>query len=191
MASSARGAIVNIPGLRQSVNEYLAGIEDLTRQELVWGAVVQEPSPWLQHQGVVTRAVVLVDQHVRERRAGLVCVSPIDVVLDEARALVLQPDVVFVSHERAGILRNQVWGAPDLVVEVESPGTRRRDRTLKLRWYRQYGVREYWLIDPQEAVVTVMALDGERVRRRRFQGNRRLVSPLLPGFHETAAAFFE
>lgn len=128
--------MVMIPG-RQSVNEYLAGFEDLRRQELVWGAVVvQEPSPRLRHQAIVTRAVVLLDQHVRERRAGLVCVSPIDVVLDEARALVLQPDVVFVSHERAGILRNQLWGAPDLVVEVESPGTRRRDRTQKLRWYR-------------------------------------------------------
>lgn len=182
--------MVMIPG-RQSVNEYLAGIEDLTRQELVWGALVQEPSPLLRHQAIVTRAVVLLDQHVRERRAGLVCVSPIDVVLDEAKALVLQPDVVFVSHERAGILRNQVWGAPDLVVEVESPGTRRRDRTLKLRWYRQYGVREYWLIDPVAATITVMALDGARVRRRRFRGARQIESPLLPGFHEAAAAFFE
>lgn len=182
--------MVMIPG-RQSVNEYLAGIEDLTRQELVWGAVVQEPSPLLRHQAIVTRTVVLLDQHVREQRAGLVCVSPIDVVLDEARALVLQPDVVFVSHERAGILRNQVWGAPDLVVEVESPGTRRRDRTLKLRWYRKYGVREYWLIDPHETAVTVIGLEGQRVRRRRFRGAGRIESPLLPGFREAAAAFFE
>lgn len=173
------------------MNEYLAGDEAMTRQGLIWGSVLREPAPAYAHQAIVTRVVILLDQHARERRAGLVCVSPLDVVLDEARALVVQPDVVFISHERAGILRQQVWGAPDLVVEVESPGTRRRDRTDKLRWYRRYGVREYWLIDPTALTVAVMALDGPRVRRRLFRGSRRLQSGVLPEFRETASAFFE
>jgi Uma2 family endonuclease len=140
---------------------------------------------------VVTRVVALLDLHVRGLDLGRVYVSPIDVVLDPGQALILQPDVIFVAHERSAIVRQQVWGAPDLVVEVESIGTRRRDRTSKLRWYRQYGAREYWLIDPRERAVTVIELDGARLRRRRIRGLRRVVSAVLPGFRETAASFFE
>lgn len=58
------------------------------------------------------------------------CVAPLDVVLDETAALVVQPDVVFISRDRLGIIRNQVWGAPDLVVEVASLGTAERDRSF-------------------------------------------------------------
>lgn len=176
---------------QQTVNEYLAGEETLTRQGLIWGSIVREPAPTYAHQAIVTRAVVLLSDHVREHRAGLVCVSPLDVVLDEKRALVVQPDVVFISNERAAILRNQVWGAPDLVVEVESPSTRRRDRTAKRGWYRRYGVREYWLIDPIAATVTVVELERARSTRRQFQGQRLLRSAVLPGLHIPAAAFFE
>lgn len=175
----------------KTVNEYLAGEETLTRQGLIWGAILREPAPGYQHQAIVTRAVILLDEHVREHRAGLVCVSPLDVVLDEQRALVVQPDVVFISNERAPILRQQVWGAPDLVVEVESPSTRRRDRTAKRGWYRRYGVREYWLIDPIAATVTVVGLERARSTRQRFHGRRPVRSTVLPELCIPAAAFFE
>lgn len=175
----------------QTVNEYLAGEESLTRQGLIWGAVLREPAPGYVHQAIVTRAVVLLSDHAREHKAGLVCVSPLDVVLDETRALVVQPDVVFISNERAAILRNQVWGAPDLVVEVESPSTRHRDRTAKRGWYRRYGVREYWLIDPIAETVTVVGLESARSTRRQFHGQRLLRSAVLPGLRIPAAAFFE
>ena len=173
------------------MNEYLAGAEELTRQELVWGTLVREPAPSYPHQAVVTRALILLERHVREQRAGLVCVSPLDVVLDADRALVVQPDVVFVSHDRAKVLGNQMWGAPDLVVEVESPGTRRRDRTLKLGWYRQYGVREYWLVDPIAVTVTVMVLDRPDVERHTYSDDQPVRSRVLPMFEEKASAFFE
>ena len=64
---------------------------------------------------------------------GRVAIAPVDVILDRERALVLQPDVLFVATERLGIIRDQVWGAPDLVVEVMSPGTEQRDRTREAR----------------------------------------------------------
>lgn len=176
---------------QKTVNEYLAGEETLNRQGLIWGAVLHEPAPGYTHQAIVTRAVVLLDEHVREHRAGLVCVSPLDVVLDEQRALVVQPDLVFISNDRAAILRQQVWGAPDLVVEVESPSTRRRDRTAKRAWYRRYGVREYWLIDPIAETVTVVGLEAARSTRRQFHGQRPLRSAVLPALHTPAAAFFE
>jgi len=64
------------------------------------------------------------------------------VVLDRERALIVQPDVLFVAHDRLSIIRDQVWGAPDLVAEVLSIGTEAHDRIDKVAWYRQYGVRE-------------------------------------------------
>ena len=129
--------------VRRSTSEYLSGAEQLRRQELVWGFVREPPAPRYGHQSIVTRTIVLLDQHVRSGGLGRVCVSPIDVVLDAQKDLVLQPDVIFVSNDNAAIVRDQIWGPPDLVIEVESLGTRRRDRTFKLRWYRKYGVREY------------------------------------------------
>lgn len=176
---------------QQTVNEYLAGEETLNRQGLIWGSVLNEPAPNYTHQAIVTRVVVLLDEHVRAHQAGLVCVSPLDVILDEKRALVVQPDLLFISNERVTILRNQVWGAPDLVVEVESPSTRRRDRTAKRVWYRRYGVREYWLIDPIAETVTVVGLEAARSTRRQFHGQRPLRSTVLPELRIPAAAFFE
>jgi Uma2 family endonuclease len=177
---------------RRSTVDYLSGAEELRRQELVWGFVREPPAPFYGHQSIITRTIVLLDQHVRSGGLGRVCVSPIDVVLDAQKALVLQPDVIFVSNANAAIVRDQIWGAPDLVIEVESSGTRRRDRTLKLRWYRKYGVREYWLIDPRGAVITIMALnDGVRVRRQRFRGSQVVRSAVLGELPVPASAFFE
>jgi Uma2 family endonuclease len=92
---------------------------------------------------------------VELKRCGHVGIAPLDVVLDATRALIVQPDVLFVAEERSSIIRNQVWGAPDLVVEVLSPGSAAHDRGEKLDWYRQYGVRECWLVDPVGPHVTV------------------------------------
>src|SRR5262245_23203691 len=98
---------------RQTVNSYLSGPEQIRRTELVWGIVREPPAPKYGHQSVVTRAVVLLGQHVREHASGRVCVSPVDVVLDAAKALVVQPDIVFVSNARLEIVRDQIWGGPD------------------------------------------------------------------------------
>ena len=75
-------------------------------------------------------------------------IAPLDVVLSDDD-VVLQPDIVFVSNERRSIIRKglNVQGAPDLVVEVLSPSTAQRDRTIKRERYARFGVREYWIAD--------------------------------------------
>jgi Uma2 family endonuclease len=177
---------------RQTASEYLSGPEELRRQELVWGVVREPPAPFCDHQSVVTRATVLLDTHVRTHNLGRVLVSPVDVVLDDRKALIVQPDVVFVSNARASLVRDRIWGPPDLVVEILSVGMRRRDITDKRQWYRRYGVREYWVIDPLSGEVAVMPFSAEgRPRRRGFRGRQRVRSAALPEFDATAAAFFE
>ena len=86
--------------------------------------------------------------------------APTDVVLSPES--VVQPDILFVSNERRGIITEaNVSGAPDLVVEILSPSTAERDRELKLTLYARYGVREYWIVDPDDETVEVMELGAE------------------------------
>ncbi len=176
--------------LKMTTDEYLAGPEAMIRRELVWGVVREPPSPFRKHQGVVTQATVLLFEHVLDRKLGRVYVSPLDVVFDRKNALVLQPDVMFVSHERRGILTDCVEGPPDLVVEVISEGSRHYDRVAKLQWYRQYGVREYWVIDPEAQEIEVIHLESEPLQRQTHRGNDAVRSAVLPDFEETAADFF-
>jgi Uma2 family endonuclease len=176
---------------RLSVEEYLSGIEDLRRRELVWGVVREPPAPRFGHQSVVTRTTVILEPHVRSFELGQVCVSPIDVILDKERGLVVQPDVIFVSNERRSIIRGQVWGAPDLVIEVASRRTAVHDRTVKLRWYRRYGVRECWLVDPRARSIIVVNLEVTGRRSvGRFRGEQLVKSNVLPRLDVEASAFF-
>jgi Uma2 family endonuclease len=142
-------------------NDYLSGAEDLRPRELVWGVVREPPSPFAQHQRLTTRIASLLDQHVRQHDLGTVLVAPMDVVLDPEKDLVLQPDVMFISRARENIIQDFVRGAPDLVVEVTSPGTARSDRRDKVRWYQASGVRECWLVDAQQQTVTVYDLSSD------------------------------
>ena len=176
-----------------SVVEYFSGPEELTRKELVWGIVREPAAPTCSHQAVVGRTFLVLASYAGRRGLGRVLVSPVDVVLDEAKALVLQPDIVFVAAERAGIVRDRIWGAPDLVVEVVSPGTKRRDTVDKRRWYRRYGVREYWIIDPVSQTVEVSTLDETtgRVQRTITHGRGRVCSNILRGLAEPTRTFFE
>ena len=188
------GIVVEGEGLmheRVSVIDYLAQPESLRPSELVYGVVREPPAARHGHQMVVTHLGALLDQHVREHLLGEVCMSPVDVVFDAVKALVLQPDIVFLTARNKRLIDGRLWGAPDLVVEVLSPGTARRDRTTKRRWYREHGVREYWLVDPHRASVEVLDLAAPRTRRRTFSARARMQSTVLPTWTVTADRIFE
>jgi Uma2 family endonuclease len=173
---------------------YLDGLETMRRRELEYGVVRDTPSPTFAHQSVVTSLVSLLASWVRACGLGRICVSPIDVVLDAPQALIVQPDAVFIATSRLGIINNQIWGAPDLVIEVLSPGTIRRDRTKKLRWYRRYGIGECWLADSKTRTIEVVTFEGRvgrRASRRHFTGRRAVESGVLGVTPVCAADVFE
>lgn len=174
---------------RIDVDRYLRGPESNKPSELVWGVVREPPMPFYNHQAVVTTLTVMLSTHVRRFDLGVTCVS-LDVVLDRGRALVLQPDILFVARERMKIIRNHVWGAPDLVVEVSSPSTARRDRTLKLSWYRQYGVRECWLVDPVGEEIEAHDLTSDEPATS-FAGRALVRSMVLPRLRLRASRVFD
>ena len=141
-----------------TVDGYLRTPETLLPQELAYGLlhVAEAPSP--RHQQAVFAIARALDLHVRERGLGQVWISPLDVILDERRALVVQPDLFFVSRDRAGIVRDRVRGAPDLVIEVLSPNPRVGDMRDRLGWFAHYGVRECWVYKQSERELEIHTL---------------------------------
>lgn len=174
MASSSWMAA---PPEKLTVVDYFELPETTRPMELVYGVVREPAMPRWDHQLLSARLTALLYTHVEELGIGYVS-SPVDVVLDAQAGLVVQPDIVFVSHERRGIATDRVWGAPDLVVEILSPSTARRDRTIKLAWYRRYEVRECWLVDLAARAVEVVDLQSTTPARR-FVGSEPIRSYVL------------
>ena len=174
-----------------TTDEYLYDTEHTNRiRELAMGRVREPPAPFFSHQTIVLKLARIIGDHAGLRKLGRVAIAPVDVILDRDRALVLQPDVLFVSTERVAIIRDQVWGPPDLVAEVLSPSTQTSDRGEKLGWYRQYGVREVWLVDLQQEHVTVVDFTGAFPVNRVARGVDAIRSSVLPGLEVAASAVF-
>jgi len=154
------------------------------RYELLGGELVVVPSPTEYHQRISGNLEFILRRFVRERDLGRVYYAPLDVVLGEgAEREVVQPDIFFISKERYEIIaEEEIRGAPDLVVEILSPGTEDRDRHYKKTLYARYGVREYWIVDPGAKAVELHAL-GERGFEliKTYKHGETLSSPLLAG----------
>ncbi|MCM2269799.1 MAG: Uma2 family endonuclease [Thermoanaerobaculia bacterium] len=175
---------------RSGLGPYRAGdyfeLPDEPRCELLYGRLLVTPAPTFRHQEVVAALTALLLAHAR-RTGGRMAPSPVDVVL--APHSVVQPDLVYVGAERAGIVRDRVEGAPDLVVEVLSPATARRDLGEKLRLYAGAGVAEYWIIDPAGRTFEFLAhRDGAFLLLLPEQGVYR--SPALRGLELDVEAFW-
>ncbi|MDP9122302.1 MAG: Uma2 family endonuclease [Acidobacteriota bacterium] len=173
--------------------DYALWPEDGRRHEILDGEHYVTPAPTTGHQGVSGNLHLKLAPFVRQERLGFVLYAPLDVLLSEHD--IAQPDLLFISNERAGILTEaNVKGAPDLLVEILSPSTRRRDETLKRDRYERFGVRELWLVDPRRRTL--------RVHRRSESGflapvelsaaaGDVLATPLLPGFLVPVSELFE
>jgi Uma2 family endonuclease len=160
------------------------------RYEIVDGELFVTPSPRRAHQKVVTQLSYHLVEFVRREKRGHVYVAPFDVVLSLFD--VVEPDILYVSQERASVITEKnVQGAPDLVVEVLSQTTAEIDRTTKMKLYARHGVREYWLIDPEECTAEIYRREAHGFDRvASLQPFESLTTPLLPGFsvplHELA-----
>jgi Uma2 family endonuclease len=142
--------------------DYVA-LPDQPRCELLYGRLLVMPAPTLRHQDVAASVFRLLADFA-DRTGGRAYFSPVDVVL--ADHSIVQPDVIYVTKSRSSILRARVEGAPDLAVEILSPGTARRDLGAKLRLYADSGIAEYWVVDPGLATFEFLenVADGFRVR---------------------------
>lgn len=163
--------------------EYLQTAESLRVQELIYGTLCVEDSPTFRHQNLLLELAVLMRVFVGQHRLGVVCIAPQDVILDAARALILQPDLMFISNMRQHIITDHIWGAPDVVVEVMSPHPRIGKLDERIGHFRQYGVKECWLIHQLSREIEVLRLQQHGAEARRaFRGVEAIESDVLPGF---------
>ncbi len=172
--------------------DYLLFPDDGNRHEILDGEYFVTAAPYLRHQSVVVELTSWIAPFVRRRRLGRLYVAPADVLLSEND--IVQPDLLFVSQARARILTEKnVQGPPDLVIEVLSPSTRRRDEGIKLERYELLGVQEYWIVDPEREVARVYRRSGERLLKAAEiteEAGGLLASPLLPGLEIPLSEIF-
>jgi Uma2 family endonuclease len=154
--------------------------------ELRFGILHVAESPTPRHQSAVGRLFLALNAYVSARGIGQVWLSPLDIILDEERALVVQPDLMFISNERQSIVRDRVRGAPDLVVEVLSPNPRIGKTEERLSWFADYGVRECWVVHLDRREVTVLNFANRRKTSQRVCGRREsILSQVFPDFTES------
>ena len=136
-----------------TVSDYFAR-DDEVRCELLDGEFYDMGSPSTVHQIIVRELTLLLSLHVRKNKGRCVVLpSPIDVEFEGDDKTILQPDVAVICDRSK--IRGHIVGAPDLVIEIVSPSSRKRDMMLKMKKYGEMGVREYWIVDPEKKKVIV------------------------------------
>jgi len=176
--------------VRFNYHDYLLLPED-KRYEILDGELYVVPAPNVRHQTLLGQLFSILDRHARENRLGKVLLAPCDVILSDEN--IVQPDILFVSDARLGIIGEaNISGAPDLVVEILSPGTRNRDLEIKQKIYAAFGVREYWIVDPEVETIDVLVLGNQGYSSAGiFARSDRLSSPLLPDLNVPISGLFE
>jgi Uma2 family endonuclease len=181
--------------------EYLRTPEVLLPQELVYGYVREAAAPTAAHQRTVGALFIRLSQHLLDTGAGEAWLSPLDVVLDVERNLVVQPDLSVVLTERADIVSDRIWGAPDLVVEVLSPRPRlglpaeamaethviakAGSIEERLEWFATYGVRECWLVHVPGTRIEVIRFQAGLIVSTMFAPANSIRSSVLPDLRLT------
>jgi Uma2 family endonuclease len=151
-----------------NAQEYFGTRESLQPTELAFGTLQVRDAPSFMHQEAVGSFFVALREHVRSRALGRVCIAPLDVVLDELKALIVQPDLFYVSNERDAIVGRRIYGPPDLVVEVLSPQPRVGDLERRLGWFASYGVCECWAYHQTEQRLEIVTFGRGAIDRRAF-----------------------
>lgn len=178
---------------RLTYDDYRQFPDDGKRHEILGGEHYVTPAPRLSHQRVVGCLHLLIGGFAQQEKHGEVFTAPVDVVLGPSD--IVQPDLVWVSPERSNILSEaNIQGAPDLVIEVSSPSTRKLDETTKRKLYERHGVREYWIVDPEleRLRVYLSGSDGlfEEPRELSVEQKDRATPSVLPGLNFEVAEIF-
>jgi Uma2 family endonuclease len=183
------------PDVKLTYDDLLKMPDDGLRHELIDGEHFVTASPNLRHQRILGELYGLLWSWLTDHPMGPVYFAPIDVVLSPIDVVV--PDLVYMSHERAAQISTlqAIRGMPELIVEVLSPSTRKRDETRKRDLYERDGVDEYWIIDPVNDAVRVhrRGLDGTFTAPQTLSllaSSHVLTTDLLPGLEIPLARLF-
>ena len=152
--------------IKFNYQDYLQLPED-KRYEIIDGDLFMVPSPNESHQHILTNILYILINYVRRNKLGAIYCAPFDILFSDED--IVQPDVIFVSNKNKKIItKDNIKGSPDLLVEILSPSTSKRDMGIKKKLYARHGVREYWIVDPKRETFDVFRLKGCEFEGKRY-----------------------
>jgi Uma2 family endonuclease len=163
----------------RTMMEVYKSLPEGTLVELIENRIYMSPAPSYNHQKILQYIFKKLDSLVTEAGKGDVLIAPFDVYLDESNNAV-QPDIIVVLKENESIInkKGHIHGVPDMLIEILSEGNKDHDRIKKKNLYEAFGVREYWMVDPETKLAT-----GFTLQQGRYQaipeGSGRIASRLL------------
>jgi Uma2 family endonuclease len=181
--------IMKQSNIRFNYNDYLQLPED-KRYEILEGELYVVPAPNTRHQRIIKRLLTVLMQEIEQKDHGELFSAPYDVVLSEEN--IVQPDILFIRKERLSLIGEaNLAAAPDLIIEVLSPGTRKKDLDVKRKVYARFGVQEYWIVDPEGNTVEILIWnESGYITAGIYGATDRLRSPLFPELDLPLASLF-
>lgn len=175
-------ATYRVPKKRYTYQDYLELPDDGNRYEIIEGELIKLTTPYIIHQTVSGNIIFELVKFIKQKKIGTIYFAPLDVVLNEIN--VVQPDILFISKENLQIITvKNIKGVPDLIVEIISPSTEYYDLFVKKGTYEKSGVKEYWLVDPQEQRVEIFLNVNQNFKlNQRLDREGVLKSKVLNGF---------
>lgn len=165
--------------------------EDGNRYEIIEGELFVSRAPSLIHQRTVGNVLFLFKRYLRRHPVGEILLGP-GVIFSDFSGVI--PDLVYFSHKIGRLIArgDRITGARELIVEILSPGAEneRRDRHAKRQLYKKYGVKEYWVLDPQKQTIEIYRTTRLKLVATLSVGDD-LATPLLPGFGCSVKEIFQ
>ena len=145
---------IAIPKKKKCTYEDYAKLPEGAPYQLINGELIMTPAPTPYHQKISSKLGYFLRDFVFKKDLGEVFDAPIDVYFEETETY--QPDIIFISKERLNIIKEtKIEGAPDLIIEILSPATAYYDLRKKFKIYEKHGVKEYWIVDPEEKSIEI------------------------------------
>lgn len=145
-----------------TLEEYDALPEDV-RAEVFDGQIYYMASPSQIHQSISMQLSTVINNYILHKKGSCSILSaPFDVKLSDNPLTIVQPDIMVIC-DKDKLDGNRCNGAPDFIIEIVSPGNPADDYIRKLYYYKNYGVREYWIVDPKRKTITVNYFEGNIV----------------------------
>jgi Uma2 family endonuclease len=161
------------------------------RYEIINGEVFMSAAPYTIHQRTLGELYSIIRTHVRKHKLGEVYFAPIDIVLSFTN--IVEPDLIFISEERKDtVAKKNIIEPPDFVVEVLSEWNKTYDEIKKKNLYEQFGVKEYWIVDPEKQTVRQFILEkGKYTTEKIFSSKEKITSVVIKGLKLNVKKIFE
>ncbi|MBF0517185.1 MAG: Uma2 family endonuclease [Nitrospirae bacterium] len=165
--------------------------QDFDLTQIINGEEVVTPSPLWVHQEISANLFRKIDSHAEQRGLGRVYFSPLDVIFEDGTNR-FQPDLLFIRREnRPAVITDWVRIVPNMVCEIVSTGTFRRDTDIKRAIYEKYRVPEYWIVIPEYRTIEIFTIDGDKYKMFSYaEGHGSITSNVIDGLHINIADIF-